>query len=224
MLQRRVKTLLARLNVSLESEILKYISLVLACCVALVALSLPGFASNDDPYDGDSYLDIPTGTEEDPYNQNVEESTAPEPVVSEDPEPVESEEVTDDTQTSGEEELPVGDPGTYGDSSGSVDTGSEDVPVVQVDTSGSAPTVYNIVETETVSRSPLLDAITSLFGEYQPRTYIVTTYLEDGTAVESEEIVPGLAGLDYNWLAGVTVFMLSLFCIFRMIGGLSKWK
>lgn len=211
-------------------KVLKYISLLLACCVAFVALSLPGFASNDDPYDGDSYLDIPTGTEDDPYNQDVVESEAPvesaapetDPV--EDPDPVVSEEVPDDTETSGEEELPVDDPGSDGDSSGSDDTGTSDVPVVQVDTSGSAPTVYNIVETEAVSRSPLLDAITSLFGEYQPRTYIVTTYLEDGTAVESVEIVPGLAGLDYNWLAGVTVFMLSLFCIFRMIGGLSKWK
>lgn len=211
-------------------KVLKYISLLLACCVAFVALSLPGFASNDDPYDGDSYLDIPTGTEDDPYNQDVVESEAPvesaapetDPV--EDPDPVVSEEVPDDTETSGEEELPVDDPGSDGDSSGSDDTGTSDVPVVQVDTSGSAPTVYNIVETEAVSRSPLLDAITSLFGEYQPRTYIVTTYLEDGTAVESAEIVPGLAGLDYNWLAGVTVFMLSLFCIFRMIGGLSKWK
>ena len=208
---------------------LKYISLILACCVALTVLSLPGFASNDDPYDGDSYLDIPTGTEEDPYNQNAEESAVPEvsedpdPVVSEDPELAASEEVTDDTQTSEEEELPVDDTGSSGDAAGTDDTGTEVVPVVEVDTSG-ASTVYNITQTETVSRSPLLDAITALFGDYQPRTYTVTTYLEDGTAVESEEIVPGLAGLDYHWLAGVVIFMLSLFCIFRMIGGLSKWK
>lgn len=211
-------------------KILKYVSLLIACCVAFVALSLPGFAANDDPYDGDSMYDIPTGSSEDPYNQNVVESeapvesTAPEADPVEDPDPVVSEEVTDDIQTSGEEELPVDDSGSSGDTAGTDDTGNEDVPVIQVDTVSGTPTVYNVTNTETVSRTPLMDAITALFGDYQPRTYTVTTYLNDGTVVESEEIVPGLAGLDYNWLAGVTVFVLSLFCIFRMIGGLSKWK
>ena len=85
---------------------MKYVSLILACCVAIVALSLPGFASNDDPYDGDSMYDIPTGSEEDPYNQNVED---PEPVASEDPAPVESEVIPDDAQSSIEEELPADD-------------------------------------------------------------------------------------------------------------------
>ena len=200
---------------------MKYVSLILACCVAIVALSLPGFASNDDPYDGDSMYDIPTGSEEDPYNQNVED---PEPVASEDPAPVESEVIPDDTQSPVEEELPADDGDSAADPVVPDDTGSTDVPVVQVDTSVGSPTVYNINQTEAVSRSPLLDVITSLFGEYQPRIYQVTTYLEDGTAVQSEEIVPGLAGLDYNWLAGVALFVMSLYCIFRMIGGLAKWK
>lgn len=209
---------------------MKYISLLLCCVVAFVALSLPAYAANDDPFDGDSWSDIPTGSDEDPYNQNVVASappevvTTPEPTVSEDPDPVVSEEVTDDTETSGEAELPVDDSGTDSDPAGTDDTGTEDVPVIQVDTSSNVTSVYNVTVSDTVSRSPLLDAITALFGEYQPRTYTVTTYLEDGIAVESEEIVPGLAGLDYNWLAGVTIFMLSLFCIFRMIGGLSRWK
>lgn len=206
---------------------MKYFSLLLCCIMALVALSLPAFAANDDPYDGDSMYDIPTGSDEDPYNQNVED---PEPEVSEDPAPEVSEvpdtsveeEVTDVPETSVEEEVPSSDGESDTGSSDSGDTGTQ-FPVVQIDQS-SFPAVYNVIETDTVSRSPLLDAVTALFGNYQPRTYMVTTYLDDGSVVESEEIVPGLAGLDYEWLTGAALFLMALYCIFRMIGGLSKWK
>lgn len=206
---------------------MKYISLLLCCALAFVVLSLPAMAANDDPYDGDSMFDIPTGSDEDPYNQNVED---PEPEVSEDPAPEVSEvpdtsveeEVTDVPETSVEEEVPSSDGDSSTGSSDSGDTGTQ-VPVVQIDQS-SFPAVYNVIETETVSRSPLLDAVTALFGNYQPRTYMVTTYLDDGSVVESEEIVPGLAGLDYEWLTGAALFLMALYCIFRMIGGLSKWK
>ena len=206
---------------------MKYISLLLCCALAFVALSLPAFAANDDPYDGDSMYDIPTGSDEDPYNQNVED---PEPEVSEDPAPEVSEvpdtsveeEVTDVPETPVEEEVSSSDGDSSTGSSDSTDTGTQ-IPVVQIDQS-SFPAVYNVIETETVSRSPLLDAVTALFGNYQPRTYMVTTYLDDGSVVESEEIVPGLAGLDYEWLTGAALFLMALYCIFRMIGGLSKWK
>lgn len=206
---------------------MKYFSLLLCCALAFVTLSLPAMAANDDPYDGDSMYDIPTGSDEDPYNQNVED---PEPEVSEDPVPEVSEtpdtsveeEVTDVPETPVEEEVPSSDGDSSTGSSDSTDTGTQ-IPVVQIDQS-SFPAVYNVIETETVSRSPLLDAVTALFGSYQPRTYMVTTYLDDGSVVESEEIVPGLAGLDYEWLTGAALFLMALYCIFRMIGGLSKWK
>lgn len=201
---------------------LKFVSLLLACCVAFLMLALPGFAANDDPYDGDSYLDIPTGTNEDPYNQNGEdpvvESAAPDTGVVENPDPVVSEEVTDDPQTSPEEELlAAGDPSEIDD------TGTSDVPVVQV-VDSSQTVVYDVVAPDASSRSALLDAVISLFGNYQPRTYTVTTYLEDGSTVQSQEFVSGLAGLDYEWIAGAGLFIMALYCIFRTIGGMMKWK
>lgn len=190
---------------------MKYVSLILACCVAIVALSLPGFASsNDDPYDGDSMYDIPTGSEEDPYNQNVE-----------DPEPVESEVIPDDTQSPVEEELPADDGDSAADPVVPDDTGTE-VSVIEVDSV--LPVIYDVVPVEVTSRSSLMDAIVDIFGVYRPRTYQVSTYLEDGTVISSEELVPGLAGVDWEWIAGVGVFCMSLYCIFRMIGGMFKWK
>lgn len=73
-----------------------------------------------------------------------------------------------------------------------------------------------------LSGSSLISAVTALFGEYTPKTYNVTTYLSDGTAVQSTEIVPGLAGLDYEWIAGAAFFALVLYGLLRLIGGLIK--
>lgn len=72
--------------------------------------------------------------------------------------------------------------------------------------------------------TPLVSAVNALFGRYHPRTHVVTTYLSDGTTVDTVEVLPGLAGLDYAWIASVVLFSLALYCIFRMIGGLFRWK
>lgn len=53
--------------------------------------------------------------------------------------------------------------------------------------------------------------IVDLFGSYVPVTY------SDGTI----DIIPsGLAGVDFEWLAGVLLFALSLYCVFRILGGI----
>ena len=65
--------------------------------------------------------------------------------------------------------------------------------------------------------------LTSMFGTYSPRTQTVTEYLPDGSNVTYTEVVPGLAGLDWPWIASVALFAMSLYCVFRMIGGLFKW-
>lgn len=85
-------------------------------------------------------------------------------------------------------------------------------------------TVYSPIEDTERERTPLQDAVSALLGEYQPRTYTVTSYLPDGSIVTSTEYVPGLAGLDWSWLSGAALFSLSLYCIFRMIGGVLKWS
>ena len=104
-------------------------------------------------------------------------------------------------------------------------------PVFASDGADAAPAVpagtvssYEGDDNDAVSASSLADAVRTVFGEYNPRTHTVTTYLTDGTAVTAEEVIPGLAGLDYVWLASVLLFALSLYCIFRMIGGLLRWK
>ena len=66
--------------------------------------------------------------------------------------------------------------------------------------------------------------LTSMFGTYSPRTQTVTEHLSDGSTVTYTEVVPGLAGLDWPWVASVALFAMSLYCIFRMIGGLFRWS
>lgn len=62
----------------------------------------------------------------------------------------------------------------------------------------------------------------ALFGPYTPRTQTVTEYLSDGSVVESQQIVPGLAGLDYAWLTAVSLFGMVSFCVLKLLGGLLK--
>lgn len=68
----------------------------------------------------------------------------------------------------------------------------------------------------------LAETIRSLFGVYTPRTQTVTTYYDGQPISTEEQIVPGLAGLDYEWLAGVGMFALVTFCLFRLLGGILK--
>lgn len=88
---------------------------------------------------------------------------------------------------------------------------SEDLPVTVID-----------VNEDTSIRSQLTSALIEIFGEYTPRTQTVTTYLPDGSSVESVEIVPGLAGLDWIWISAVVLFGLFLFCLMRLLGGAVK--
>lgn len=69
---------------------------------------------------------------------------------------------------------------------------------------------------------PLPVVLGALFGKYQPRVQTVTAYLSDGSSVSYQEYVPGLAGLDFDWLASVFLFAVALFCMFRIVGGLFK--
>lgn len=68
----------------------------------------------------------------------------------------------------------------------------------------------------------LKDTLTALLGPYTPRTQTLTERLEDGSTVTSTQAVPGLAGLDWPWLASVGLFAIFLYGLLRMIGGLLK--
>lgn len=62
-----------------------------------------------------------------------------------------------------------------------------------------------------------VDIITDLFGSYTPVTYDV---LDSSGNVLYSPVASGFAGVDWPWLAGVLLFGLSLYCVFRIIGGI----
>lgn len=66
------------------------------------------------------------------------------------------------------------------------------------------------------------NVIVSLFGVYAPRTQSVTVYYNGEAVAVEEQVVPGLAGIDYEWIASVALFALMLWCLFRFLGGLMK--
>lgn len=49
------------------------------------------------------------------------------------------------------------------------------------------------------------DIIVSIFGEYE-------------VLIVNDNLVGGLAGLDYEWLAGLGLFAISLFSLFKLLG------
>ncbi len=55
-----------------------------------------------------------------------------------------------------------------------------------------------------------------------PKRYFVPGNREKDFAYFPTEIVPGLAGLDWPWLAGTALFAIMLFCLFKLLGGI--WK
>lgn len=77
------------------------------------------------------------------------------------------------------------------------------------------------LDPEQATRDGLVGVISGIFGDYTPRTYTTTTYI-NGEVVTASEIVPGLAGLDWPWLCGAGLFAIMLFCFFKLLGGI--WK
>lgn len=62
------------------------------------------------------------------------------------------------------------------------------------------------------------DLVINIFGSYEPiYTDVVTT---DG-AIQSV-VASGAAGVDWVYVAGVAIFALTLFCVFRIIGSVIK--
>ena len=67
--------------------------------------------------------------------------------------------------------------------------------------------------------------ISSIFGEYTPITttsVITETVGNDTRQYLVETVAPGAAGVDYEWLAGVFLFGILLYCLMRLLGGVLK--
>lgn len=98
----------------------------------------------------------------------------------------------------------------------------EELPEINVVNDVFAPYAASALDDVSAPSTALVETIIEVFGEYHPRTQTVTQQLTDGTIVTYQEVVPGLAGLDWPWLAGVGLFALFLYGLLRMIGGLLK--
>ena len=79
------------------------------------------------------------------------------------------------------------------------------------------------------SRAEVLDGlkalISSIFGEYTPITttsVITETVGNDTHQYLVETVASGAAGVDYEWLAGVFLFGILLFCLMKLLGGVLK--
>lgn len=71
----------------------------------------------------------------------------------------------------------------------------------------------------------LKSLVTSIFGEYTPIT--TTSVISETVGDETrqylvETVAPGAAGVDYEWIAGVVLFGIMLFCLMKLLGGVIK--
>lgn len=109
--------------------------------------------------------------------------------------------------------------------------GPEDAAEALEDPGEDSYPVYSVndlrsVDDPAVSPLPGLKAlVVSIFGEYEPvmTTAAVTeTVGEETTTTLVDTVASGAAGVDYEWLAGVFLFGILLFCLMRLLGGILK--
>lgn len=70
--------------------------------------------------------------------------------------------------------------------------------------------VYSAVDPVAADRSGMSSVIGTIFGDYQPRTQTVTVTASDGGVTTTTQLVPGVAGMDMVWIAGVISFLVVL--------------
>jgi len=168
----------------------------------------------EDPVPVDPPAETPTDppVSESPSEAPTASSGGSEPV----PDPLPVYPVPDtSTAVSGLQEVPAG---VY-------DTTVADAPAAE---SSQVFTITTIPEFALAAIEPDADntmsqAVKALFGTYTPRVQTVATYYNGEQIAVEEQYVPGLAGLDWEWLGGFAVFCLMLYCLFRLLGGSVKY-
>lgn len=68
----------------------------------------------------------------------------------------------------------------------------------------------------------LVGVVTQILGTYRPRTETVTEYPVTGDPVTYERVIPGLAGLDWEWICAVALFAIVLHGFMCCVGVLLK--
>lgn len=63
------------------------------------------------------------------------------------------------------------------------------------------------------------DILIDIFGAYEPH-YNYVTEIVDGVSTSVQEIAPGMAGVDWEWIGAVFLFSICLYSLFRMMGSL----
>lgn len=81
----------------------------------------------------------------------------------------------------------------------------------------------NPIYDESVVVESIKSVLASIFGTYEPVT-TTAVYMEtvDGETVTTlvDVVADGAAGVDYEYLSGVLIFCIMLFCLFRLLGGI----
>ena len=173
---------------------LKRIFVLLLLC-SMVMTTFVFAAEGDDPETGE------TGSE--PEVTETETSSGDEVIPEETPAEEETETETETevvTETEDETEILEESSSSSSSSSGSFN----DYMVYTID-DGSSDSGIKVI---------LID----MFGEYVPKTQAVERYSADGTIISYVEYVPGLAGVDWPWVASVGLFALVLYSFFRILG------
>lgn len=93
-----------------------------------------------------------------------------------------------------------------------------------------APSIYAVSDLRSGDAasgilSGLKALIVSIFGEYTPvmTTMAVTETVDNVTTTTLvDAVAAGAAGVDYEWLSGVALFGIILFCALKLLGGVLK--
>ncbi len=184
--------------------------LLFTVVLCFVLASLPVFAEESSPVDAP-----PPDT---PVSAPVETLSVPDtppPVSDPAPAPVDTPSDVPADDTDGVDPVVVIDPATDG----------SNLPDGLLPASDPAPvTTYQVysIDGSPNSTGGLAGVIEDLFGTYTPKTQTVSVIGSDGSTASYEEYVPGVAGMDMEWIAGVVLFALILYCIFRLAGGVFR--
>ena len=100
-------------------------------------------------------------------------------------------------------------------------------PVIEMDTSYRTFSVSSLDDVASAPSDGAADTmdqvVVKVLGEYQRRTMTVQEMDTEGNVLAtSTQYVPGLAGLDWEWITGAMLFGLMILCVMRTIGGLLK--